>query len=79
MEKQPESGIYQHYKGKLYHVLEVGRHSETLDEYVIYRQLYGDYGLWVRPLAMFRESVVHEGVRMPRFKFLHRTNIPTIE
>ncbi|WP_373779329.1 DUF1653 domain-containing protein [Neisseria dentiae] len=50
-------GIYRHYKGNLYEVLGTARHSETEEILVVYRALYGDYGLWVRPAAMFAESV----------------------
>ncbi len=65
-----KQGLYQHYRGDSYHVLGVCRHSETLEEMVIYRQLYGDYGLWVRPKQMFEENIIHEGLEMPRFKFI---------
>jgi len=75
MEKHPDSGIYEHYKGKRYHLIEVGRHSETLEYYVVYRQLYGDGGLWVRPLSLFQESVLVDGVMVPRFTFLHEVGI----
>ncbi len=50
-------GIYRHYKGNLYEVLELAQHSETEELFVVYRALYGDYGVWVRPAAMFTESV----------------------
>lgn len=64
-------GKYQHYKGKMYEVLGVGRHSETLEEVVIYRALYesefGKNALWIRPLKMFLETVTVEGERVPRF------------
>ena len=56
-------GIYRHYKGNLYEVLEIAKHSETEEELVVYRELYGDYGVWVRPLGMFTETI--NGV--PRF------------
>jgi hypothetical protein len=71
MEDLLKPGIYQHYKGKLYHVMEVGRHSESLDLYVVYRALYGSYALWVRPLELFFEKVNVGGVLKPRFIFLH--------
>jgi hypothetical protein len=60
-------GRYRHYKGNEYTVLGVARHSETLEELIVYRQEYGDRGLWVRPLAMFLETVDVEGRRVPRF------------
>jgi hypothetical protein len=66
-----QPGIYRHYKGKLYHVIEVARHSETEEELVVYRTLYGDFGLWVRPLAMFIEQVEVDGQSIPRFAFVH--------
>jgi hypothetical protein len=64
------SGRYRHYKGNDYTVLGVARHSETLEELVVYRQEYGERGLWVRPAAMFAESVEVEGRVVPRFAFL---------
>ena len=54
-------GRYRHYKGNEYLVLEIARHSETMEELVVYRALYGERGLWVRPRAMFQEDVVIEG------------------
>ena len=60
-------GIYRHYKGKLYQVLEVARHSETLEPLVVYRTLYGRYDLWVRPYAMFTGTVTVDGITQPRF------------
>jgi hypothetical protein len=60
-------GTYRHYKGGRYEVLGVARHSETEESLVVYRALDGDGGLWVRPLAMFRETVVVEGREVPRF------------
>jgi hypothetical protein len=65
-----QPGIYQHYSGKRYKVIGIARHSETLEECVIYQALYGDYGYWVRPAAMFCETVEINGVIMPRFKFI---------
>ena len=59
-------GRYRHSKENEYTVLGVARHSETLDELVVYRQEYGDRGLWVRPAAMFTETVVVDGREMPR-------------
>jgi hypothetical protein len=60
-------GRYRHYKGNEYTVLGVARHSETLEELVVYRQEYGDRGLWVRPAAMFSEMVIIDGKAVPRF------------
>ncbi|MCH9625834.1 MAG: hypothetical protein S4CHLAM123_10160 [Chlamydiales bacterium] len=65
----PES-IYEHYKGKRYKLLSVGRHSETLEESVIYQALYGEYGIWIRPLAMFLENVFVDGKTRPRFELI---------
>ncbi|PQO44779.1 DUF1653 domain-containing protein [Blastopirellula marina] len=63
-------GRYRHYKGQEYLVLGVARHSETEEELVVYRQDYGEKGLWVRPLAMFQETVVVEGKEIPRFAYI---------
>ena len=63
-------GRYRHYKGNEYTVLGVARHSETLEELVVYRQEYGDRGLWVRPATMFAETVEVGGQTVPRFRFL---------
>ena len=60
-------GTYRHYKGNLYEVIDVARHSETEEQLVVYRALYGERGLWVRPLAMFEETVIVDGVEVPRF------------
>lgn len=60
-------GRYRHYKGNDYEVVAVARHSETLEAVVVYRALYGDSGLWVRPYGMFCEHVVIDGHRVRRF------------
>jgi hypothetical protein len=65
-------GHYRHYKGNDYTVLGVARHSETLEELVVYRQEYGDRGLWVRPAAMFAETVEIDGRAVPRFRLLNQ-------
>ena len=57
MEDQIRPGKYRHFKGKMYQVVDVALHSETLEEYVVYRQLYGEGKLWLRPLGMFLEPV----------------------
>ena len=61
------TGRYRHYKGGLYEVIATARHSETLEPMTVYRALYGEQGLWVRPAAMFAEDITLEGVRQPRF------------
>jgi cyclomaltodextrinase / maltogenic alpha-amylase / neopullulanase len=66
-------GKYQHFKGNFYEVISVARHSETLEELVVYRALYkhekyGENSLWVRPKKMFLENVIVGGKEMPRFK-----------
>lgn len=60
-------GRYRHFKGKEYEVIGTARHSETLEELVVYRALYDDGGLWVRPAAMWSETVDRDGYRGPRF------------
>lgn len=62
-----EPGKYRHFKGGEYELLGVARHSETLEEMVVYRALYGSGGLWVRPAAMWQEKVSREGYTGPRF------------
>ena len=63
-------GPYRHYKGLPYEVIDTVRHSETLEPMTLYRALYGERGLWVRPAAMFEEEVVIEGVRQLRFTWV---------
>lgn len=63
-------GVYKHYKGNEYRVLAIASHSETLEKMVVYQALYGDYGIWVRPISMWNEIVDVNGVETPRFKFL---------
>jgi len=63
-------GIYKHYKGGEYKVEGIAKHSETREEMIVYRALYGDFGLWVRPRVMFEEDVEVDGVMMPRFKLI---------
>jgi hypothetical protein len=62
------AGKYRHYKGGEYEVFFVARHSETEEEVVVYRTLYGDFSYWVRPLEMFLENVEIDGVPQPRFE-----------
>ncbi len=63
-------GRYRHYKGKDYEVIAVARHSETEEDMVVYRTLYGDFSLWVRPLKMFTELVSVEDQELPRFRHM---------
>jgi hypothetical protein len=63
-------GRYRHFKGNDYEVIGVAKDSETEREVVVYRALYGERGLWVRPLAMFTETVERDGVAMPRFRYV---------
>ncbi len=65
MEIQP--GRYRHFKGKEYEVLHLARHSETEELMVVYRALYGDFSIWVRPAAMWNEEVERNGKKQPRF------------
>lgn len=73
-DQEIKKGIYQHYKGPLYRVFEVARHSETLEELVFYECLYpNELGqFWVRPKAMFLESIEIDGVLRPRFTFVRK-------
>jgi hypothetical protein len=63
-------GRYRHYKGGEYQVLDIARHSETEEDMVVYRPLYGEGKLWVRPLHMFMESVEKDGETLPRFALI---------
>ncbi|WP_411359460.1 DUF1653 domain-containing protein [Pseudidiomarina salilacus] len=65
-----QPGIYKHYKGPEYEVLDVVRHSETEELLVLYRPLYGERKLWVRPYPMFVETVLVDGVEVPRFQYV---------
>ncbi|RZU36980.1 uncharacterized protein DUF1653 [Fluviicoccus keumensis] len=64
------AGVYRHYKGRDYQVIDTVRHSETEEILVLYRPMYGEGGLWVRPIAMFEEMVQVNGRPVPRFAFL---------
>ena len=63
-------GKYRHFKGMEYEVIGLAQHSETLEEMVVYRALYGEGGLWVRPASMWNETVEREGKRFPRFTWI---------
>ena len=68
MELRP--GIYRHYKGNEYELIDIALHSETLEEMVVYRALYGERGLWVRPAAMWDEQIERDGQVMRRFTYI---------
>lgn len=70
------TGRYRHYKGNEYEVIGVVRHSETLEPLVLYRPLYNETGLWVRPWAMFFETIEVNGVRQPRFARVDGAHAP---
>ena len=63
-------GRYRHFKGMEYAVIGIAKHSETLEPMVVYRALYGEGGLWVRPAAMWEESVTRDGVTQKRFTYI---------
>jgi hypothetical protein len=63
-------GLYKHYKGNYYQVIGIAKHEESHENMVVYRELYGEYALWVRRLDRFLEDVVHDGREVPRFKFI---------
>ena len=63
-------GRYRHFKGKEYEGLGVARHSETEEELVVYHALYGDFGLWVRPVSMWNETVERDGKTFRRFTYI---------
>ena len=63
-------GKYRHFKGMEYEVIGIAKHSETLEPMVVYRALYGEGGLWVRPASMWQESVTRDGKTQPRFTYI---------
>ena len=65
-----KTGKYKHFKGNDYEVLYIAKHSETGEEMVVYRALYGDYGIWVRPAAMWNEIVERDGQKFQRFTYI---------
>jgi hypothetical protein len=69
-----KTGIYEHYKGNCYEVIDTVRHSETEELMVLYRALYGDEGLWVRPYTMFFETITIDSKEVPRFKYIGKSD-----
>jgi len=65
-----QAGRYRHYKGKEYQVIGMAKNSETLEDMVVYKQLYGDLGLWVRPATMWNETVIVDGEEYKRFELI---------
>lgn len=63
-------GKYRHFKGNMYEVIGIAKNSETLEDTVVYRALYGDGGLWVRPASMWNETVLRDGKEYKRFEFI---------
>lgn len=68
-----QPGVYQHYKGNRYHVIGTATHTETAEEFVVYKAQYGDGQLWVRPYAMFKEMVRIDGTEVARFTFINES------
>ena len=70
MEQTVRLGRYRHFKGNEYQVLMIAKHSETCEDMVVYRALYGEGDVWVRPASMWNELIERDGVRTPRFTYL---------
>lgn len=68
-------GKYRHFKGNEYELLDIALHSETMEPMVVYRALYGEHGLWVRPAAMWTEFVDRDGYQGPRFQYVGETDL----
>ena len=68
--KEIRLGKYRHFKGNEYEVIGTARHSETLEDFVVYRALYGEGGLWVRPFDMFVETIERDGKQFKRFEYI---------
>lgn len=68
--KEIKLGKYKHFKGNEYEVIGIAKHSETLEEFVVYKALYGEGGLWIRPASMFLETIERDGKTMPRFEYI---------
>ncbi|MCU7210656.1 DUF1653 domain-containing protein [Turicibacter sanguinis] len=68
MSQTIQLGKYRHFKGQEYEVLAIAKHSETLEEMVVYKALYGEFGTWVRPASMWTETITRDGQRFKRFE-----------
>jgi cyclomaltodextrinase len=71
---QIKKGRYKHFKGAEYEVIDVAKHSETLEEYVVYRSLYGEHDLWIRPISMFLDTKEVKGKFVPRFVLIEENS-----
>lgn len=67
-----KKGRYRHFKGNEYEVIDIACHSETMEKHVVYRALYGDFGLWIRPAEMFFETIVRDGQSFSRFTYIDK-------
>ncbi len=72
MTEEVKLGKYRHFKGNEYEVIGVAKHSETLEELVVYKALYGEFGLWVRPKEMFLETIERNGKTIKRFEYIKK-------
>ncbi|MDO4833066.1 MAG: DUF1653 domain-containing protein [Clostridia bacterium] len=70
MNNEIKPGLYRHFKGNEYEVLYIAKHSETIEPMVVYKALYGDGGVWVRPAEMWNETVTREGKTFKRFEYI---------
>ncbi len=73
MSEEVRLGKYRHFKGNLYQLIEVAHHSETQEPMAVYRALYGEQGLWVRPLSMFLETIQRDGEILQRFQYVEES------
>lgn len=75
MGNRVQRGLYRHFKGNTYQVIDTARHSETQEDMVVYRALYGDFGLWVRPTNLFVEQVDLDGRQVSRFQLIEPSDL----
>ena len=67
-------GVYRHFKGNQYQLIEIATHSETGEKFVVYRALYGERGMWIRPVEMFDETIIRDGKTIKRFQLDEQSN-----